>query len=65
MFEYYGDMITISDLCEILAIGTNSAYQLLRTNQIKAFRIGRVWKIPRISVEEYILDTCNKSRRVH
>ena len=50
MFESYGDMITISDLCEILAIGTNSAYQLLRTNQIKAFRIGRVWKIPRISV---------------
>lgn len=54
--ENYNDMISIDDLCEMLAIGKNTAYHLLKTNQIKAFKIGRIWKIPRESVSKYILD---------
>ena len=55
MFENtYNDMISLDDLCEMLTIGKNTAYELLRTNQIKAFKIGRIWKIPRESVSEYI-----------
>ena len=55
MFENtYNDMISLDDLCEMLTIGKNTAYQLLRTKQIKAFKIGRIWKIPRESVSEYI-----------
>ena len=50
----YNDMISLDDLCEMLTIGKNTAYQLLRTKQIKAFKIGRIWKIPRESVSEYI-----------
>lgn len=56
MFEdIYGDMITIEDLCEMLIIGKNTAYHLLKTNQIHAFKIGRIWKIPKKSVSEYVL----------
>lgn len=56
MFENtYNDMISLDDLCEMLTIGKNTAYELLRTKQIKAFKIGRIWKIPRESVSEYIL----------
>lgn len=55
MFENtYNDMISLEDLCEMLTIGKNTAYELLRTKQIKAFKIGRIWKIPRESVSEYI-----------
>ena len=47
-------LITIDELCELLMIGRNAAYKLLTSGKIKSFRIGRVWKIPRDSVQTYI-----------
>lgn len=55
MFEEYDELITIDDLCNILYIGRNTAYRLLKSNTLQAFKIGRIWKIPKKSVEEYIL----------
>ena len=55
MFEEYEDLLSIEDLCSILSIGKKTAYNLLHSKQIKAFRIGHIWKIPKRSVEEYIL----------
>lgn len=55
MFEDYPDLVSIDELCEMLFIGRNVAYELLRRKKIKAFRIGRLWKIPKGSVEAYIL----------
>lgn len=55
MFNEYDDLLTIEDLASMLSIGKNAAYLLLNTKQIKAFRIGRTWKIPKESVELYIL----------
>ena len=34
MFNSYDDLITIDDLCDMLAIGKNTAYHLLNTNQM-------------------------------
>ncbi len=48
------DLITVDELCELLFIGKNAAYRLLNTGEVKAFRIGRIWKIPRESVHEYV-----------
>lgn len=53
------DILTLEDLCLALNIGKNTAYSLLQTNQISAFRIGRTWKIPRQSLENYILSKSN------
>lgn len=50
------DLITIEELCDLLIIGRNAAYQLLNSGQIKCFRINRVWKIPRASVNAYIIE---------
>ncbi len=52
--EEFSDLITIDELCELLSIGRNYAYSLLNAGEIKAFRIGRTWKIPRGAVWEYI-----------
>ena len=54
MFNDYGDLLTVEGLCETLAIGRNMAYRLLNSGELKAFRCGRVWKIPKESVELYI-----------
>jgi excisionase family DNA binding protein len=47
-------LITVDELCEILMIGKNAAYHLLQSGKIKCFRIGRIWKIPRESLDKYI-----------
>lgn len=55
MYNELTDLITIDELCGILSIGRNAAYELLKKEKIKAFRIGKVWKIPKLAVDEYIL----------
>lgn len=55
MFEDFDDLVSIETLCEMLSIGKNIAYELLNQKKIKAFKIGRTWKIPKKAVEEYIL----------
>lgn len=54
MFNQYEDLVTVEELTEMLNIGKNSAYKLLASGKLKAFRINRIWKIPRQSVTEYI-----------
>jgi len=51
MLDEYGELITIDELCELLMIGKNMAYQILNSGQVKAFLIGRCWKIPKKSVQ--------------
>ena len=55
MYNNLEDIITVEDLCDILHIGYNAAYYLLNSGQIKAFKIGRVWKISHQAVNEYII----------
>lgn len=55
MFDHYNDVVTVEELCEMLGIGKNAAYQLLASGQLKAFRHNRIWKVPKQSVIEYIL----------
>ena len=47
-------VLNIDDLCEILDIGKNTAYNLLKSKEIESFKIGTCWKIPLKSVEEFI-----------
>lgn len=54
MLEQFSDILTVDELCEVLGIGANAAYQMLKDGTISAFRIGRRWKIPREAVQEYI-----------
>ncbi len=54
MFKNYKDILSVEELCEILSIGKNTAYRLLQSGEIKAKRIGRVYKIPKESVRKYL-----------
>lgn len=54
------EIMTVEELMALLYIGKNTAYELLATGQIGAFRIGRVWKIPRQSVTAYAMTMMNR-----
>ena len=61
--EDNSELITIDELCDILVIGKNTAYSLLNDQEIEAFRIGRIWKIPRQSISKYIQNQSAKNRK--
>ncbi|MBR2139395.1 MAG: helix-turn-helix domain-containing protein [Phascolarctobacterium sp.] len=50
----FDDVLTVTELMDFLAVGKNTAYKLLRSGEIKSFRIGRNYKIPKESVMTYI-----------
>ena len=53
MLEQYNDILSVEELCELLHVGRNRVYQLLQSGELKGFRLGKTWKIPKIAVEEY------------
>ena len=55
MFDYYDTLITPEEAAELLGCGMNTIYKILKSGKLKAMRIGRIWKIPRRAVQEYIL----------
>ena len=58
MFEKYDDVLTVTDVAEILFVGRNTIYDLLNAGHLKGFRIGRSWRVPKSNLEEYILGKC-------
>ena len=60
VFSNYDEILTVADVCEILYIGRTTAYALLSEGKVRGFQIGRTWRIPRQSLEEYILRKCGK-----
>lgn len=57
MLEEYADILTVEEACEALRVGYNAIYGLLKSVKLKAFRNGRTWRIPKVAVTEYILET--------
>ena len=54
LLEEYKDVINIKDLCEILNIGKNTAYKLLKNNDIPNRRLGKKYIIHKLGVIEYL-----------
>ena len=59
MFEQYPDILTVEEACEALRMGYNAVYDLLNEGKLRAYKNGRVWRIPKKSLEKYILESAN------
>ena len=59
MFSDYNDILTVNDVAEILMCGRNKVYELLSSNALTGFRIGKSnWRIPKKNLETYIIQRC-------
>ena len=54
MLENYPDILVFSELVEILNVGENTTYNLLRSKKIYSKKIGREYKIPKICVIDFL-----------
>ena len=46
--------LRVEELMPILGIGRNTAYELIRSGQIRSIRIGRLIRIPRDALLEFL-----------
>mgnify|MGYP002727107384 CR=1 FL=1 len=46
--------LRVEDLMPLLGIGRNTAYELIRSRQIRSVRIGRQIRIPRDALLEFL-----------
>ena len=46
--------LRVEELMPILGIGRNTAYELIRSGQIRSIRIGRQIRIPRDALLEFL-----------
>ena len=46
--------LRVEDLIPLLGIGRNTAYELIRSGQIRSVRIGRQIRIPREALLEFL-----------
>ena len=57
MFSEYPDIVSVDELTKMLDIGKNTAYKLINENKIKSVSIGRIHKIPKYCVIDYIINS--------
>lgn len=54
MFSEYDEILTVEEACEALKVGSSYLYNLLRTGQLKAYKNGPIWRIPKIAIIEFV-----------
>lgn len=54
IFTEYPDIVAVEDMMKMLCIGRSSAYKLLNSGEIRSIRHGKVHKIPKICVIDYL-----------
>lgn len=54
MLNSYPEVLSVKQVCEILNIGKNTAYRLLQSGEIKSKKIGKVYKIPKKYVKDFL-----------
>lgn len=67
IFRKYPDVVDVTQLCKMLGgsrpVSKKTAYRLLTSGKIKAFRLGRSYRIPKVNVIRFLQnglsDECN------
>ncbi len=56
MFPEYPDIVTVRQLREMLGISRQLAYDLINDGELQAIRIGNSFKIPKVSVINFVTE---------
>jgi len=59
MFRGYPDALTPKQVQEMLGVGERMTYALLRSGEIQSVRLGRLYRIPKTGVIDYLCNAEN------
>ena len=54
MFNEYGDVLTVKEVCTILRISRNMAYELVREGKIRCVKVGNRYRIPKTEIVRFL-----------
>ena len=57
MFAEFPDVVNVGEMAQMLKISGKTAYKILKDGKIKHIAIGRAYKIPKIRVIEFLLNS--------
>jgi excisionase family DNA binding protein len=61
IFAEYPDVVNVEQMCSMLGgIGKKTAYDLLRSGDIRCIKLGKSFKIPKICIIEYLIGDMQK-----
>ena len=50
--EHLPVVLPPAEAMDILSVGKNTMYRLLKSGELKGFRVGRSWRVPESSIEK-------------
>lgn len=62
MFREYPDVLTPQQVQEMLGVGQRLTYQLLREGKIQNVRMGKLYRVPKAAVIDYLYSGKNAER---
>ena len=63
MFPEYPDIVTVRQLREMLGISRQLAYDLIADGEVQAIKIGNSFKIPKVSVINFVTEEKKEVKR--
>ena len=54
MLDKYGDVLTVKEVCVILGISRNMAYELVREGKIRCVKVGNRDRIPKTEIVRFL-----------
>ena len=54
VFKEYPDVLDVKQVSQLLGVSTKTVYRLLRSGTMDSFKVGREFRIPKITVMKYV-----------
>jgi len=54
MFQEYSDVLHVKDIQKILSISKHQVFHLIESGKIRGIKVGKSYKIPKVSVIDYL-----------
>ncbi len=61
MLDNYPDVLSFRQVMEITHVGRNLLLRLLNSGEIPAFKMGKLWKVYKQDLIQYMLDSSQQS----
>lgn len=59
------EVLNLEEACKYLRIAKPTLYKYIRKGQIPAFKMGRVWRFHKESLEQWVKDRVQKDTQAH
>lgn len=64
ILDEYPNMLTVEQMCDILNINRETGYRMIRRGEFEFLKLGRVIRIPKSQIVDYIIVNLVKSKKM-